>query len=76
MARRHHSRCAIEHCAEVVVATQLSLAGCDPHPHRQFERPLRGHSGLDGRARRRERRAHAVAGVLEQPTLVRLNCLS
>ena len=52
--------------AEVVAAAQLGLAGGDAHPHRQLQRALRGDRGVDGRARRREHRAHPVAGVLER----------
>ncbi len=73
VAGRHHPRGAVEHRAEVVVAAQLGLAGGDAHPHRQFQRPLRGDGGVDGSTRRREHRAHPVAGVLEQPTVVRRN---
>ncbi len=44
----HQSGRPIEHNTEVVVTAKLGLAGGDAHPHRQFKRPLRGHSGVDG----------------------------
>src|SRR6478752_10651101 len=34
MARGHHPRGRTPHRAEVVVATEFSLAGCDAHPYR------------------------------------------
>jgi hypothetical protein len=45
----HHPRGAIEHRTEVVGPPQLGLAGRDPHPHRQRQRPLGGHPRIDGR---------------------------
>ena len=76
MAGRHHSRGAIEHRAEVVVSAQFGLAGGDAHPHRQLQRPLRGHRGIDGRTRRGEYRAHPVAGVVEHLAAVRRDGLA
>ena len=72
----HHPRRAIEHRTEVVRPAQLGFAGRDPHPHRQLQRPLRGHRRIDRRRRRGERGTHAVAGVLEQPAAVRLDRLA
>ena len=39
----HHPRGAIEYRTEVVPIPQLGFSGRQPHPHRQFQRPLRGH---------------------------------
>ena len=69
----HHPRRTVEHRTEVVPVAQLGLAGRQPHPHRQLQRPLRSHRGIDRRPRRGERGAHPVAGVLEQEAPVRLN---
>ena len=44
----HHPRRPIQHRTEVVPVSQLGLAGRDPHPHRQLQRPLRGHRRIDG----------------------------
>jgi hypothetical protein len=72
----HHACGAIQNRSEVVALTQLGLAGRQPHPHRQFECPLRGHRRIDRRSRRGERGAHTVAGVFEQPAAVRLDRLA
>jgi len=64
---------AIQHRAEVVHPTQLGFTDRQPHPHRQLQRPLRGHSGIDRGPRRGERHAHSVTGVLEQPAPMRLD---
>ena len=69
----HHPRRTIEHRTEVVRPPQLGFAGRQPHPHRQLQRPLRGHRRIHRRPRRRERGAHPVTGVLEQPAAVRLD---
>ena len=69
----HHPRRTIQHRTEVIPAAQLGFPGRQPHPHRQLQRPLRGHRRIHRRARRGERGAHAVAGVLEQPTPVPLD---
>jgi hypothetical protein len=69
----HHPRRAIQHRTEVIRLPQLSFAGCDPHPDRQLEFPLRGHCGIDRRPRRGERGTHTIAGVLEQEAAVRLD---
>ena len=45
----HHPRRTIEHRAEVVALPQLGFAGRQPHPHRQLQRPLRGHRRIDRR---------------------------
>ena len=73
MTRRHQPRSPIEHRAEVVVAAQFRLTCRDPHPDRQSQRSLRVHRGIDRGTWRRERRAHPVAGVFEQPAVVRCN---
>ncbi len=72
----HHPRSTIEHRAEVVAVAQLGFAGRQPHPHRQLQRPLRGHRGIHRRPGRGERGAHPVTGVLEQPAAVRLDRLT
>ena len=69
----HHPRSPIEHRTEVVGPPQLGFAGRDAHPHRQLQRPLRGHRGIDRRPGRGERGAHPVTGVLEQPAAVCLD---
>ena len=61
----HHPRRPVEHRAEVVPVPQFGLAGRQPHPHRQLQRPLRGHRSVDGALRRGERGAHTITGVLE-----------
>ena len=76
VACRHHPCRAVQHGAEVVLAAQLGLTGRDAHPNRQVQRALRGDRGIDGRPWRFERRAYPVAGVLEQPTVVRRNGLA
>ncbi len=73
MPRRHHPRGAVQHGAEVVAAAQFGLAGGDTHPHRQLQRSLSGDRGIDRRTRRGEHRAHPVAGVVEQPAIVRFD---
>ena len=47
----HHPRRTIEHRTEVVRPPQLGFAGRQPHPHRQLQRPLRGHRGIHRRPR-------------------------
>ena len=69
----HHPRRTIEHRTEVIPVAQLGFAGRQPHPHRQLQRPLRGHRRIHRRPRRGERGAHPVTGVLEQPTAVPLD---
>ena len=66
MPGSHHPRGTVQHRTEVVPVPQFGLAGRQPHPHRQLQRPLRVHRGIHRRPRRGERRAHPVAGVLEQ----------
>ena len=73
MSGSHHPRGAIEHRAEVIRPPQLGFAGRQPHPHRQLKRPLRGYCGIHCCPRRRECRAHAIAGVLEHETAVCLD---
>ncbi len=73
MTGTHHPRRSIERRTEVVTVAKFGLAGCDAHPYRQLQPQLRGHSSIHCRARRRERRAHTIAGVLEQPAPVRLD---
>ena len=70
---RHHPCRTIERRTEIVAASQLCFAGRDAHPDRQLECPLRGYRRIDRSPRRRERGAHTVAGVLEQPAAVRLD---
>ena len=41
MSSGHHSCGSIEHRSEVVPVSQLSLAGCQSHAHRQLQLPLR-----------------------------------
>ena len=53
----HHPRRAVEHRAEVVPVAQFGLAGRQPHPHRQLQRPLRGDRSIDSGPRRGERGA-------------------
>jgi hypothetical protein len=69
----HHPRCPIQHRTEVVRSTQLGLAGRDPYPHRQLQRPLRSHRGIRRGPRRSERGTHSVTGVLENEAAVSLN---
>ena len=47
----HHPRSAIQHRTEVVAVAQFGFAGRQPHPHRQLQRPLRGHRRINRRAR-------------------------
>jgi hypothetical protein len=70
---RHDPRRAVEYRAEVVAIPKFGFAGRQPHPHRQPESTLRGYRGIDRRLRRRERRAHSVTGVLEQPAAMLLD---
>ena len=69
----HHPCGTIQNRPEIVALSQLGLAGRQPHPHRQLQLPLRGHRRIHRRSRRRERSAHAVPGVLEQPAAVPLD---
>jgi hypothetical protein len=69
----HHPRSTIQHRTEVIPTPQLGFPSRQPHPHRQLQLQLHCHRGIDGSPRRGEGGAHAVAGVLEQPTPVRLN---
>ena len=73
MARGHHTCGAVQHRTEIIRPPQLGFTGRQPHPHRQLQRPLRGHRGVNRTPRRGERRTHPVAGVLEQPAAVRLD---
>ncbi len=73
MTGGHHPRSTVEHRAEVVTVARLGFPGRQPHPHRQRERPLRGHRCIHRGLRRRERGAHPVTGVLEQEAAVRLD---
>ena len=43
----HHPRSTIEHRTEIVPIAQLGFAGRQPHPHRQLQRPLRGHRRIN-----------------------------
>jgi hypothetical protein len=72
----HHACGPIQNRSEIVALRQLGFAGRDPHPHRQLQRPLRGHRGIDRCPRRGERGTHPVTGVLEQEAAVRLNRLA
>jgi len=76
MPGSHHSRHTIEHHAEVVTLPQLGFAGRNPHPDGQSEIALSGNRRVQRRSRRRECRAHTVAGVLEQPAPMRLDRLT
>jgi hypothetical protein len=62
----HHPCSPVEHRAEVVPVPQLSLAGRQPHPHRQPQRPLCSDRSIDSRRRRSERGDYTVPGVAEQ----------
>ena len=42
----HHPRSTIQHRTEVVPVPQLGFAGRNAHPHRQLQRPLRGHRSV------------------------------
>ena len=68
--RVHHPGGPVQHGPEVVVTATVGLTGGDAHAHRQPQCPLGLDSGVDRGASRDERRAHAVAGVLEQPTVM------
>jgi len=72
MAGGHHPRSSVEHRAEVVPVAPLGLPGRDPHPHRQLQLPLCRDRGVDRRSRRGKRGNHAVTGMAEQETVVRL----
>jgi hypothetical protein len=69
----HHPRCTVEYRTEVIPVTQFGLAGRQPHPHRQFQFALRGYGSIHRCPWWRECGAHTIAGVLEQPTAVRLD---
>ena len=69
----HHPRRTVQHRTEVIPLAQLGLAGRQPHPHRQLQRPLRSHRRIHCGSRRGEGGAHPVAGVLEHEAPVRLN---
>ena len=43
----HHPRSTIQRRTEVIPVAQFGFAGRQPHPHRQLQRPLRGHRGID-----------------------------
>ena len=73
VAGGHHPRRPVQHRTEVVLTATLGLTGGDPHAHRQPQRLLRLHRGVDRGAGRAERRAHPVTGVLEQPTPMSLD---
>jgi hypothetical protein len=72
----HHPRGAVEHRAEVVRLSQLGFAGRDPHAHRQLQRPLCGHGGINRGSGSGERGAYPVTGVFEQPPAVGLDRLT
>ncbi len=59
--------------SEELLLELLCLAGRQPYPHRQLQRALRSDSGVNGEFRRGERGTYPIAGVLEQPALVRLD---
>jgi hypothetical protein len=42
----HHPCGPIEHGAEVIPLAQLGFAGCDAHPHGQFQFALRDYGGI------------------------------
>ena len=71
----HHPCRPVEHRTEIVGSPQLSLAGRDPHPHRQPQFPLSSNSGIHHRPGRGESGTHPVTGVLEQETAVPLDRL-
>ena len=73
---RHHPCGPIQNRSEIVALSQFGFAGRQPHPHRQLQRPLRGHRRIHRGPGRGERGAHAVAGVFEQPAAVRLDRLA
>src|SRR5437667_8796611 len=58
----------VQRRAEVVVATAFRLTRSDAHAHWQLQRSLRVNRCIDCGARRGERGAHSVTGVLEQPS--------
>ena len=45
----HHPRRTVQHRTEVIPTPQFGFAGRQPHPHRQFQRPLRGYRGIHRR---------------------------
>ena len=69
----HHPRGTVEHRAEVVPVPQFGLAGRQPHPHRQLQRPLRSDRSIDSGPRRRERGAPHRRRCAEQKAAVRLD---
>ena len=73
MSSGHYPCGAIQHCTEIIPVPQIGLTGRNAHPNRQAEFALRGNRGIDGRTRRLECRAYPVAGVFEQPTIMRRN---
>ena len=73
MSGGHHPRCAIQRRTEIVSITELGLPRHQPHAHGQLQYLLRGHRSVDSGLRRPERGTDAVAGVLEQETVVLLD---
>src|SRR5688500_2597455 len=73
VSSRHDARGAVQHGTEVIAVSLVCLSGRDPHSYGQVNISL----SLDRRADRAmwrcERGAHAVTGVLEQPTAVPLD---
>src|SRR5437870_3532688 len=63
-----YAGCPVQRRAEVVVATAFRLTRSDAHAHWQLQRSLRVNRCIDCGARRGERGAHSVTGVLEQPS--------
>jgi hypothetical protein len=56
---------AVEHRAEIITFSKLSLTGRNTHSHRQLKSQLGRNSCVDSRPRRRERRDHTITGVTE-----------
>ena len=73
MPGSHHPRGPVEHRAEVVPVPQFGLTGRNAHPHRQLQSALGRDRSVNGGPRRGERGNHAVTGVAEHKTVVRLN---
>jgi hypothetical protein len=69
----HHACGSIEHRPEIVPVSQLGLAGCQSHSHRQLQLPLRVDRGVHGGHRRREGRHETVARMAEQEAVIRLD---
>jgi len=73
MSSGHHLCGTIEHRSEVIPISQLGLAGCQSHSHRQRQLPLLIDRGVHGAHRRREGRHETVAGVAEQEPVIGLD---